>query len=46
MRVTALVGNSGFLDQDALEHGSPISSGTLLSNGGTGDLNGWGDVCL
>jgi protein quaking len=42
--VTTLVGNSSFLDQDGLEHGSPLSSGTLLNNGGSGDLNGWGDV--
>lgn len=45
VRVTALVGNSSFLDQDGLEHGhgSPLSSGILLNNGGSGDLNGWGD---
>jgi len=46
VRVTALVGNSSFLDQDGLEHGSPLSSGTILSNNGSGDLNGWGDVCI
>lgn len=44
VRVTALIGNSSFLDQDGLEHGSPLSSGTLMNNGGSGDLNGWGDV--
>lgn len=43
VRVTTLVGNSSFLDQDVHEHGSPLSSGTLLNNGGSGDLNGWGD---
>lgn len=46
MRVTALVGNSSFLDQDGLEHGSPLSSGTILNGSGSGDLNGWGDVCI
>jgi protein quaking len=43
----ALVGNSSFLDQDGLEHGSPLSAGTLMNNGSPGDLNGWGgDVML
>ncbi|CAK9267844.1 unnamed protein product [Sphagnum jensenii] len=42
VRVMALVGNSSFLDQDGLEHGSPLSAGTLMNNGSPGDLNGWG----
>jgi protein quaking len=43
----ALVGNSSFLDQDGLEHGSPLSASTLMNNGSPGDLNGWGgDVML
>ncbi len=47
VRVMALVGNSSFLDQDGLEHGSPLSAGTLMNNGSPGDLNGWGgDVML
>lgn len=45
VRVTALVGNSSFLDQDGVDHGSPLSLGTRINNGGSGDLNGWGDVC-
>lgn len=43
VRVTALVGNSSFLDQDGVDHGSPLSLGTRINNGGSGDLNGWGD---
>jgi protein quaking len=43
VRVTALVGNSALLDQDGLEHGSPLSAGTFIHNGSSGDLNGWGD---
>jgi hypothetical protein len=46
VRVTALVGNSALLDQDGLEHGSPLSAGTFIHNGSSGDLNGWGDVCF
>ncbi|CAM6093834.1 unnamed protein product [Calypogeia fissa] len=42
IRVTALVGNSPIVDQDGLDHRSPISSGAALSNGVAGDLNGRG----
>lgn len=36
--VTALVGSSSFLDQDGLEHRSPLSSDTLMNNGSSGDI--------
>ncbi|CAM6025144.1 unnamed protein product [Sphagnum balticum] len=38
VRVTALVGSSSFLDQDGLEHRSPLSSDTLMNNGSSGDI--------
>lgn len=41
VRVTTLVGNSSFVDTDGLDHGSPLASGGMLSNGGAGDINGW-----
>nr|ADE77960.1 unknown [Picea sitchensis] len=40
VRVTALLGNSSFLDHNGPEHGSPLTHGGLLSNGGV-DMNGW-----
>eukprot|EP00246_Nothoceros_aenigmaticus_P017033 TRINITY_DN8053_c0_g2_i1.p1 TRINITY_DN8053_c0_g2~~TRINITY_DN8053_c0_g2_i1.p1 ORF type:complete len:288 (-),score=39.92 TRINITY_DN8053_c0_g2_i1:375-1238(-) len=41
VRVTTLVGNSSFVDTDGLDHGSPLASGGMLSNGVGGDINGW-----
>lgn len=38
VRVTALVGSSSFLDQDGLEHRSPLSFDTLTNNGSAGDI--------
>jgi hypothetical protein len=34
----ALEGSSSFLDQDGLEHRSPLSSDTLMNNGSSGDI--------
>ncbi|MQL86666.1 hypothetical protein Taro_019198 [Colocasia esculenta] len=41
LRVTTLLGNASLLDQNGLEHGSPLTSGGLFSNGGSADMNGW-----
>lgn len=41
LRVTTLLGNASFLDQNALEHGSPLNAGGLFANGGAADMNGW-----
>lgn len=43
MRVTTLVGKLPYLDQDGLDHRSPLPVGTPLNDGGSGDLNGWGE---
>eukprot|EP01018_Ginkgo_biloba_P025769 Gb_06124 [translate_table: standard] len=40
VRVTTLLGNASCIDHNGLEHGSPLTSGGLHSNGGM-DLNGW-----
>ncbi|KAL0915990.1 hypothetical protein M5K25_013465 [Dendrobium thyrsiflorum] len=41
LRVTALLGNASILDQGAIEHGRPLSTGGFFSNGAAADLNGW-----
>nr|XP_029118512.1 KH domain-containing protein At5g56140 isoform X4 [Elaeis guineensis] len=41
LRVTTLLGNASLLDQSGLEHGSPLTTGGLFSNGGAADMNGW-----
>ncbi|XP_043688799.1 KH domain-containing protein At5g56140-like [Telopea speciosissima] len=42
LRVTTLLGNASLLDQNGLEHASPLtSSGGIFSNGGGADMNGW-----
>ncbi|CAA7407845.1 unnamed protein product [Spirodela intermedia] len=40
LRVTALLGNASILDQNGLEHCSPMTTGGLFSNGAA-DMNGW-----
>ncbi|KAJ0965259.1 hypothetical protein J5N97_026397 [Dioscorea zingiberensis] len=40
LRVTTLLGNASLLDQSGLEHGSPLNTGGLFSNGAA-DMNGW-----
>ncbi|KAI9100176.1 hypothetical protein K1719_024394 [Acacia pycnantha] len=39
-RVTTLLGNASVLGQSGLEHGSPLASGGIFSNGGA-NVNGW-----
>lgn len=34
LRVTTLLGNASVLDQNGLEHASPLASGGMFSNGG------------
>eukprot|EP01018_Ginkgo_biloba_P023819 Gb_06618 [translate_table: standard] len=41
VRASGLVSNQGFVDHDRLEHGSPMASAGLLSNGGAMDLGSW-----
>lgn len=42
VRLSTLVSNQGFVDHDRIEHGSPMASAGLLSNGGAMmDLGGW-----
>ncbi|XP_008805545.1 KH domain-containing protein At5g56140-like isoform X2 [Phoenix dactylifera] len=41
LRVTTLLGNASLLDQSGLEHGSPLITGGLFSNGGAADMSGW-----
>lgn len=41
MRITGLVGTASYAEHDALEHGSPLATGGLMSNGSSLDLNGW-----
>ncbi|WOK95425.1 KH domain-containing protein [Canna indica] len=41
LRVTMLLENASLLDQTGLEHGSPMTSGGLFSNGGATDMTGW-----
>lgn len=41
LRVTTLLGNASLLDQSGLEHGSPLTTGGLFSNGAAADMNGW-----
>ncbi|KAG1327361.1 KH domain-containing protein [Cocos nucifera] len=41
LRVTTLLGNASLLDQSGLEHGSPLTTGGLFSNGRAADMNGW-----
>ncbi|WOL17194.1 KH domain-containing protein [Canna indica] len=41
IRVTMLLGNASLLDQSGPEHGSPMITGGLFSNGGATDINGW-----
>lgn len=41
LRVTTLLGNASLLDQSGLEHGSPMTTGGLFSNGAGADMNGW-----
>ncbi|XP_019443208.1 PREDICTED: KH domain-containing protein At5g56140-like [Lupinus angustifolius] len=40
LRVTTLLGNASVLGQSGLEHGSPLATGRIFSNGGA-DVNGW-----
>lgn len=41
MRITTLLENASLLDQTGLEHGSPLITGGVFSNGGAADMNGW-----
>lgn len=41
LRITTLLGNASLLDQSGLEHGRPLTTGGLFSNGGAADMNGW-----
>eukprot|EP00249_Psilotum_nudum_P014585 c24900_g2_i3 orf=516-1382(-) len=41
VRVTSLVGKASFFGHDGLQHVSSLASGSLFSNGGGVDLNGW-----
>ncbi|KAJ0986937.1 hypothetical protein J5N97_005293 [Dioscorea zingiberensis] len=41
LRVTTLLGNASLLEQSGLEHGRPLTTGGLFSNGGAADMNGW-----
>ncbi|KAJ8470679.1 hypothetical protein OPV22_025022 [Ensete ventricosum] len=41
LRITTLLENASLLDQTGLEHGSPLITGGVFSNGGAADLNGW-----
>ncbi|KAI4320860.1 hypothetical protein MLD38_034301 [Melastoma candidum] len=40
LRVTTLLGNASVLGRSGLEHGSPMATGGMFSNGGT-NLNRW-----
>ncbi|CAN6475572.1 unnamed protein product [Victoria cruziana] len=41
VRASALASSQGFIDHDRMDHGSPLRSGGLLSNGTSMDLEGW-----
>ncbi|CAL9104517.1 unnamed protein product [Musa textilis] len=41
LRITTLLENASLLDQTGLEHGSPLITGGVFSNGGVADMNGW-----
>ncbi|KAJ6800084.1 C2 and GRAM domain-containing protein [Iris pallida] len=41
LRVTTLLGNASLRDQSGLEHGNPLTTGGLFSNGATADMSGW-----
>ncbi|XP_051192934.1 KH domain-containing protein At5g56140 isoform X2 [Lolium perenne] len=41
IRVSTLLENASLLNQSGLEHGSPLTSGGLYSNGAATDMNGW-----
>ncbi|THU61359.1 hypothetical protein C4D60_Mb07t22450 [Musa balbisiana] len=41
LRITTLLENASLLDQTGLEHGSPLITGGVFSNGGAADMNGW-----
>ncbi|XP_020250454.1 KH domain-containing protein At5g56140-like [Asparagus officinalis] len=42
LRVTTLLGNASLLDQQSgFEHGSPLTTGGLFSNGAAADMSGW-----
>ncbi|KAL5669045.1 hypothetical protein ACJX0J_021266, partial [Zea mays] len=40
-RVSTLLENASLLNQSGLEHGSPLTTGGLYSNGAATDMNGW-----
>jgi protein quaking len=41
LRVSTLLENTSILNQSGLEHGSPLTTGGLYSNGATTNMNGW-----
>ncbi|XP_073014422.1 KH domain-containing protein At5g56140-like isoform X2 [Typha latifolia] len=41
LRVSTLLENASLLNQTGIEHGSPLTTGGLFSNGGAADMNGW-----
>uniref|UniRef100_A0A453PG45 K Homology domain-containing protein n=3 Tax=Aegilops tauschii subsp. strangulata TaxID=200361 RepID=A0A453PG45_AEGTS len=41
LRVSTLLENASLLNQSGFEHGSPLTSGGLYSNGAATDMNGW-----
>ncbi|CAO1941943.1 unnamed protein product, partial [Urochloa humidicola] len=41
LRVSTLLENASLLNQSGLEHGSPLTTGGLYSNGAATDMNGW-----
>ncbi|EAZ24441.1 hypothetical protein OsJ_08192 [Oryza sativa Japonica Group] len=41
LRVSTLLENASLLNQSGLEHGSPLTTGGLYSNGAAADMNGW-----
>ncbi|XP_057851955.1 KH domain-containing protein At3g08620 isoform X3 [Cryptomeria japonica] len=44
LQASGVVSNQGFGGNDRLEHGSPLASGSLISNGTGMDLGGWGGL--
>ncbi|XP_020091302.1 KH domain-containing protein At5g56140-like isoform X2 [Ananas comosus] len=41
LRVSTLLENASLLNQSGLEHGSPLTTGGLFSNGRAAEMNGW-----
>ncbi|OAY75089.1 KH domain-containing protein At5g56140 [Ananas comosus] len=41
LRVSKLLENASILNQSGIEHGSPLTTGGLFSNGGAADMNSW-----